>query len=787
MSNLVKGVGRSIDAVDKVNSTKDVMDDIKDKGNDKDDTDGSKESSNSSDVNNSSNNTNNSSNDRDGSNSSHGEKSDDKSKSESEQNEKKSEDEKKQDPKQQDPKSKSNDNSRDFSNGADINSLNQGAYSNGAAGENIGVVSDAMAAAMRANASKSGPSSNNPSPSGGGGKKNDKQKTKRRKKKKKSKKEEEDEDKNKKKKSDTAEEAGEDAAGEGGEAISTEGLEESVGDSIGEAVGGEAKNIGGDVLSQGAKGLADESIDVGAKKAAGKVATKTAIKDGAKSAAKAGGRTLFSAFRTLILDNILIAASVVGDAAAAAITAAIAIWPIILGVGVLAIILLGASNYANNRTLGWGDTDLIVSCDQELSDMDDITDEDLAGEVEGKRIENSHQIYSIFKSRGYSDIQIAALLGNLDVESGLDPTSVEGIYGNGNKYSVTTADKKEALADLPSYVDNTLFPMYDKNGTTYSPSAYVANQDGKRYPGIGMIQWTAGNAYNLIANAENLDHNWYDIDFQIAYMLANDAPTSHANFWDEFKNQDGDIETVTKWFAAEYEGNTTNGQTARITRAKLWYAAIQTYSVDEDYANSVFDMAESMGADSGDLTISETEDSCGGASDDAEGGGIHVDTGGLLDTIPMDKYRINQTFGNANGIYSSGTHDGIDMDNEDGDPIYAAGDGTVLYAGCNETDPIGDMCTYDGNAFGVGFGNMVLIEHSNGLRTIYGHMRDAPEVEIGDEVTSGTLLGYLGNTGNSTGSHFHFEVQVSDDGGSTWTPDNPDNYLPIYDNAYSGV
>lgn len=164
----------------------------------------------------------------------------------------------------------------------------------------------------------------------------------------------------------------------------------------------------------------------------------------------------------------------------------------------------------------------------------------------------------------------------------------------------------------------------------------------------------------------------------------------------------------------------------------------------------------------------------------SEGGNGGLEVGdGKLTTIPMDEYMITQHFGATNGGgLGYDTHAGIDFDWTDGSPIYAAGDGVVKYAGCNEVGPVmGDMCSYDGNAYGSGFGNMVMIDHGDGLVSIYGHMQDSPLVEIGDEVTAGQQLGRLGNTGNSTGSHFHFEVQLNG------TPVDPNSYLPIYENA----
>lgn len=86
---------------------------------------------------------------------------------------------------------------------------------------------------------------------------------------------------------------------------------------------------------------------------------------------------------------------------------------------------------------------------------------------------------------------------------------------------------------------------------------------------------------------------------------------------------------------------------------------------------------------------------------------------------------------------------GIDMANSCGTPIYAAAAGTVT--------------TADGVGYNGGFGKFIKIEHDNGTETLYGHARQLL-VSIGETVSRGTLIAYMGTTGRSTGCHLHFEV-----------------------------
>lgn len=93
------------------------------------------------------------------------------------------------------------------------------------------------------------------------------------------------------------------------------------------------------------------------------------------------------------------------------------------------------------------------------------------------------------------------------------------------------------------------------------------------------------------------------------------------------------------------------------------------------------------------------------------------------------------------GIYK--THTGIDIGAGYGTPILAAADGVVTTA------------AYDAG----GYGNYIIIDHGNGNMTLYAHMIQM-SVSVGQTVTQGQTIGFVGSTGMSTGPHLHFEVYV---------------------------
>jgi LysM repeat protein len=116
----------------------------------------------------------------------------------------------------------------------------------------------------------------------------------------------------------------------------------------------------------------------------------------------------------------------------------------------------------------------------------------------------------------------------------------------------------------------------------------------------------------------------------------------------------------------------------------------------------------------------------------------------------------------ANNHYLSGfdyapnaNHWGIDIAGNDGEGVYATDAGVVVYAGWNN----------------YGYGNMIMIDHGNSFQSLYAHLSGI-SVGCGQSVGQGDLIGAIGNTGRSSGSHLHFEIRAI----SSWV--NPWDVLP---------
>jgi murein DD-endopeptidase MepM/ murein hydrolase activator NlpD len=100
-------------------------------------------------------------------------------------------------------------------------------------------------------------------------------------------------------------------------------------------------------------------------------------------------------------------------------------------------------------------------------------------------------------------------------------------------------------------------------------------------------------------------------------------------------------------------------------------------------------------------------------------------------------------------------HPGIDFKGNKGDAVKCTANGTIVFAGW----------------FG-GYGNCVRIQHINSLETLYGHLSHI-DVKVGQKVSAGDIVGEVGSTGHSTGTHLHYEVRKNG------RPVNPVKFLSI--------
>ncbi|GGX32127.1 M23 family metallopeptidase [Streptomyces noursei] len=119
---------------------------------------------------------------------------------------------------------------------------------------------------------------------------------------------------------------------------------------------------------------------------------------------------------------------------------------------------------------------------------------------------------------------------------------------------------------------------------------------------------------------------------------------------------------------------------------------------------------------------------------------------------PVTGSYVSTAYKASSGLWSSGSHTGIDFHAASGTSVHAVGSGTVVEAG-----------------WGGAYGNNIVIKMNDGTYTQYGHLSSIG-VTVGQTVTPGQQIALSGNTGNTTGPHLHFEARTGPDYGSDIDP-----------------
>ena len=120
-------------------------------------------------------------------------------------------------------------------------------------------------------------------------------------------------------------------------------------------------------------------------------------------------------------------------------------------------------------------------------------------------------------------------------------------------------------------------------------------------------------------------------------------------------------------------------------------------------------------------------------------------------------------------------HHGVEFLNEFGAPVYAAGEGVVIFAGSDNSAVYSPLLNF--------YGNLVVLRHENDMFTLYAHLSKI-EVEASQQVQAGEKIGEVGQSGVATGSHLHFEVRLGGDGMDYFSTENPELWLAPNNDAH---
>ena len=318
-----------------------------------------------------------------------------------------------------------------------------------------------------------------------------------------------------------------------------------------------------------------------------------------------------------------------------------------------------------------------------------------------------------------------------------------------------------AISSLPSLAISAILPTTkaaDERQTLVTPDRYKQCNDPD-YAALGdevSVDATCVMVFGLPDEAMAADPediiDWMVANKEIDPSSDSGEPIDNDNDWNYKKYTEQCIDQQ-PGAAEDLEAEPTNGAgcVSKANFNKNWRYAKFRISIEAD--NMI--TQETPGMEGG--TKDEFGD--GSTSDVSEDGWAY----------PTDKN--NTTFTSGLGPRGGTQHNGIDLAGPLGTPIYAARDGKVIAAGPAS-----------------GFGNWIVIQHeADGQRvdTVYGHMAASGVlVSRGDEVKAGQMIGRIGNEGQSTGPHLHFEIWQG--GHRDFGGGNAIDPKPIVDAASSG-
>lgn len=261
---------------------------------------------------------------------------------------------------------------------------------------------------------------------------------------------------------------------------------------------------------------------------------------------------------------------------------------------VLAAGVFMAVSLATNGDIAQRDV-LVDNC---LEEVRAVQTEMAEGDYDAIMIANAQKIYSVLKVYGLAEENIAGVLGNWEVESWIDPTSVETIYSE--KYQI--GPRKQAAWDAGFAIE-----AIDASYAADYPLIKLAGL------GLGGFTDTHDGAVNNTRLREFADANgveWYTLECQLAFCLAPNENGGHGDVlfphWDPEPNPRDAAFT----FAKYWEGNTTLAQEERKANAEKWFAQFPSWSVDTTYANSIIDMAKTSKLGAGEKSTRGKIDAC---------------------------------------------------------------------------------------------------------------------------------------------------------------------------------
>ena len=365
-----------------------------------------------------------------------------------------------------------------------------------------------------------------------------------------------------------------------------------------------------------------------------------------------------------------------------------------------------------------------------------------SGEMDAQMEENAAKAWSVYKALGLTDEQAAGAIGNMQMESGLSPYTMECdfITAPNEKWGIGPI-KQEFLKDLNSWTLNQVFPYYtnislNKDFYNTSRHGYVA--------GVGMFGFTGMHYDSLEDWAAGLGYDWWDqehaFDIQMSFIIAPGANggyggTGGSSDWlANWGNDTSGCESpraAAEVFCRKFEGVSIKLE-ERGTFAEYWYEKFKGTEGDKAYGESILEMAQANRAGAAGNAADKEADEC--IEEKKE-----YDNSDLARAITSYAYRTkDEGRGNDGTELYQAVHRAIFP----GDPYFQSCDRgvatAVRWAGADDNFPAGP-CT---NIIAHCQDNPDKWEEVGSLQEVYG----ADELEPGDVlVCPGHVVMYVGN------------------------------------------
>ncbi|MBH1956998.1 peptidoglycan DD-metalloendopeptidase family protein [Candidatus Saccharibacteria bacterium] len=309
-----------------------------------------------------------------------------------------------------------------------------------------------------------------------------------------------------------------------------------------------------------------------------------------------------------------------------------------------------------------------------------------------------------------------------------------------NKKQIWSFFKNKGLSDAA--VAGIMGNMDKETGGTFLPDA-VNWIDCK-----GIVQWCYSRADNMVAKAAAEGKDWRCLDYQLDYIWYEITETSESQVMEPLKGATSPAQAANIFHDLFERSNTATGEhLGRDTRAENIYKEFTGQEPSPDPTSS---------------SSSGSPSSCGGSQQsDKQGDGVSTGEFGS----PLDNATITECYG---GHLRKGGHYAMDWSSTGGTGpggnVKAVDGGEVVAATDGQSMPF------------QGFGNTVVIKHSNGYYSRYSHLYSLG-VKEGDKVSKGQVIGVEGNTGASNGTHLDFGISKNPAVPNTAESENPMNFI----------